>query len=47
MRGGQANEVRAIPLNSSRRMYDPLNVWDVSTPVIENSWPNFRKGCAP
>jgi hypothetical protein len=40
MLGGQANEVRAIPLNSSRRMYDPLNVWDVSTPVIENSEPN-------
>jgi hypothetical protein len=44
MRGGQANEVHAIPLNSSRRMYDPLNVWDLLTPVIENSEPNFRKG---
>jgi hypothetical protein len=47
MLGGQANEAneaRAIPLNSRRRMYDPLNVWDVSTPVIENSEPDFRKG---
>jgi hypothetical protein len=43
MRGGQANEVSAIALNSSRRMNDPLNVWD-ATPVIENSEPNFRKG---